>query len=62
MPMDKGYKSGYKSTPSAKPAMGNCGGKPVSTSASNAGNSGRAIQSGPFKRTTSQKAWTGTKL
>lgn len=55
MPEGKGYKAGYSSTPSAKPMHGDYGGKPVSTGASNAGNSGRKIHEGPFKRNPKQK-------
>lgn len=54
-------KSGYGSTPSAKPSWGEKA-KAETTMASNAGNSGRVIKSGSFPRNPSQKAWTGTKV
>lgn len=56
MPEGKGYKAGYSSTPSKVPTWGApAGGPAVTTSASNAGNSGRKIHSGPFPRNPKQK-------
>ena len=48
-------KAGFSSTPSVKPAFGDCGGPAKHTSASNAGNSGRSIKSGPFRKNPRQK-------
>ena len=48
-------KAGFGSTPSVKPSFGDCGGPGKTTMASNAGNSGRSIKSGPFKKNPRQK-------
>ena len=55
MPEGKGYKMSYGSSPAVKQKMGDYGGSPTSTPASQAGASGRSYTSGAFKRNPKQK-------